>query len=501
MKSFLWLLVNMTWKNTNNVSPRSVNRTTKKLFELECNLCGYEFKTSGCKFVGCPHCNGKDLCDEPLCLLCYNNSMVSDKDAPRWDYEKNEKINMRATTKHSGTKYHFKCYTCNHSYPRPANSQTGCPYCNGDALCDDEKCQWCFENSLASHPKIIHWSKQNNIAPRKVRKYSSLTYLVDCDVCYHTFPIVAGRMTVGNWCGFCWGSRLCDEIMCFICFNRSFASHPKAWYWSVLNTCSPRDIAKATDKKYLFDCLDCFHPFLKSPNKIKNDSWCGYCAHQLLCDEMMCLICFNNSFLSSGRAHEWSTLNEKSPRDVFKFSNLKYKLICSKCTSGFEITLSSASQFINSGCQTCIHKTEKKVYDYLIDFYPDLITQATFDWCKLKMRLRFDMFIPSLMTLIEIDGGQHFKEVKFFKGNILEVTQMKDRMKDTKAIENKYNMIRITQNDIWCERFQWRNLLIDTLQEIKTNKISSQIYYFSTSDCYEKIQQTQSITEIDRDQV
>ena len=45
-------------------------------------------------------------------------------------------------------------------------------------------------------------------------------------------------------------------------FDKSFASHEKAIYWSDKNELKPFQISKGTDKKYWFNCNVCNHKFL-----------------------------------------------------------------------------------------------------------------------------------------------------------------------------------------------------------------------------------------------
>ena len=50
-------------------------------------------------------------------------------------------------------------------------------------------------------------------------------------------------------------------------YERSFASHSKAIYWSDKNgDIKPRNVFKSTVKKYLFDCNHCHHTFEVSKN-------------------------------------------------------------------------------------------------------------------------------------------------------------------------------------------------------------------------------------------
>jgi hypothetical protein len=117
-----------------------------------------------------------------------------------------------------------------------------------------------------------------------------------------------------------------SEIM--IPFERSFAGHEKAKYWSKKNEENPRDVFKGSNKKYWFDC-ECGHEFNGTLSNITYDNrWCPYCAHQKLCNNKECNKCYEKSFASHEKVKYWSKKNNENPRDVFKFSGKKYWFDC-----------------------------------------------------------------------------------------------------------------------------------------------------------------------------
>jgi len=145
--------------------------------------------------------------------------------------------------------------------------------------------------------------------------------------------------------------RLCNNIQqCKKCYERSFSSHPKAKLWSSLNEKKPREVTKGSDKKMIFNCDKCPHAFKKAVNAFKKAGGCIFCAHQELCDDNFCEMCFNNSFASSVHAKKWSPLNELTARQVFKRSNIEHYLYCDKCKHTDLIKLSN-----HSGCSYCYH--------------------------------------------------------------------------------------------------------------------------------------------------
>jgi very-short-patch-repair endonuclease len=123
--------------------------------------------------------------------------------------------------------------------------------------------------------------------------------------------------------------------MNIIPFEKSFASHEKAKYWSGKNNLTPNEISKGNDKKIYFNCDKCNHVFLIQLNVVTRGGWCNYCSNTKLCENNECILCYNKSFASSEKAKYWSNKNELKPRQVFKVSAKKYLFNCDKCNHEF----------------------------------------------------------------------------------------------------------------------------------------------------------------------
>ena len=66
-------------------------------------------------------------------------------------------------------------------------------------------------------------------------------------------------------------------------FEKSFASHPKAKYWSEKNgKVKPREVFKSSGKKYLFKCEECSHEFQIGLNSISSGRWCSFCSKNIM---------------------------------------------------------------------------------------------------------------------------------------------------------------------------------------------------------------------------
>jgi very-short-patch-repair endonuclease len=291
----------------------------------------------------------KKLCTREDCDLCFNRSFLSH---PRhFFFSELNNTSTRQLCKNSTIKYIFNCDICPHSFESTLACITRgqwCPYCD-KKLCNDINCEMCFEKSFESHPKSEFWSNLNELLPREVTKTSGKKMKFDCIDCKHVFEMMISNIK-NSWCHFCSNDRLCDDINCSTCFEKSFASNPKSIYWNNENELIPRQVFKCSSKSYKFNCNECNHTFTKEIHNVKKESWCPYCASEL-CEDNDCVYCFNRSFACHPKSEFWSELNDKTPRQVTKSSKTKQIFICDKCPHIFESQL--AEIFIGVWCPYC----------------------------------------------------------------------------------------------------------------------------------------------------
>lgn len=108
-----------------------------------------------------------------------------------------------------------------------------------------------------------------------------------------------------------------------------------------------------------------------------------------------------------------------------------------------------------TGCPRCKNSHgQNRVEQALLQHNIQYFTEYSFPDCKNPKTnhiLKFDFFIPSLNTLIEYDGEQHFKPTKFHQKmsldkqqQLLSKTQYRDAIKTEYAINNHINLVRIS---------------------------------------------------------
>jgi DNA-directed RNA polymerase subunit RPC12/RpoP len=467
----------------NDKTPREVFKKSGEKYWFTCSDCKHEFAIGIDKVLRgqwCPYCSHHKLCKDDKCKICFENSFASNKKADYWNYEKNDKI-PREVFKHDNDKYWFTCSDCKHDFKSIlsdiSSNESWCPYCAHQKLCDDEDCKMCYENSFVSHEKADYWNYEKNVkTPREVFKRSSNEkYRFICLDCKHDFDSALNNISNGCWCPYCSSppKRLCKDNNCKMCFENSFANHPKAKNWNYeLNNEIPRNVFKHSNKKYWFTCFDCKHDFETSLSIISDGSWCPYCSNppKKLCDDDECKMCFENSFASHPNAKYWSDENKLTPRDIFRCTANKYWFYCNKCRRKFYTSPHIISR--GSWCPHCHHKkTENKMYDFFLTIYKDIEREKRYDWCRgeSKNHFPFDFYILCANAVAECDGLYHFKQSDYYTMPI-EIRQARDRYKEKCALEHGISVIRIFQEDVWSDKTDWKKDLVEAIEKCKTLK-------------------------------
>lgn len=196
------------WSSKNKQSPREVFKCSENKFIFECAECKHEFEAALnniAKERWCPYCTHLKLCDNNECSLCLNNSFAPHPKAKHWSAQNT--LKPRQVFKNTGKLYIFKCDVCKHEFETSPNAIVGsknswCPYCckSGCKLCDNDKCEHCFNRSFASHKRAKNWSTQNTLKPREIFMYTNNPYIFNCDICKREFQMQPNNIANGQWC-------------------------------------------------------------------------------------------------------------------------------------------------------------------------------------------------------------------------------------------------------------------------------------------------------------
>jgi very-short-patch-repair endonuclease len=135
------------------------------------------------------------------------------------------------------------------------------------------------------------------------------------------------------------------------------------------------------------------------------------------------------------------------------------------------------------GCSFCVNKTEGKLYEKIQLLYPTIVTQFKQEWCKKIKNLPFDFCIKEYNVIIELDGAQHFQQISNWSSP--EEQFENDKYKEKCANDNGYSVIRILQEDVFYDTYDWLKELCETIEEIKNvNEIVN--FYLCKNGEYDK---------------
>ena len=196
----------------------------------------------------------------------------------------------------------------------------------------------------------------------------------------------------------------------------------------------------------------CLHEYTCTPlNRCGvNKANCPFCCNQQICIHSS--IAFTHPDLSK----EWHPTKNGTlePSHISKGSTKKCWWLCEK-GHVYDAVIKNRTS-LNSGCPVCKHKTEMKLYEYIKSLFPDAIHGFRAPWCKSPLtgkHLPFDIYIPSLGIIVELDGNQHFTSV--FVWSDYMYTQMKDVYKMHAALANGLRVIRFVQEEIYNADNTW----------------------------------------------
>ena len=156
----------------------------------------------------------------------------------------------------------------------------------------------------------------------------------------------------------------------------------------------------------------------------------------------------------------------------YKSSNIPVVIICKK--HGEFLQCPAYHTTSKSGCPFCVNKTEAKLYTKLLPLYPTIISQFKQEWCKKLKHLPFDFVIPEYKIIIELDGPQHFQQISNWSSP--EEQFENDKYKEKCANDNSYSVIRLLQEDVFYDTYDWIKELCETIEELKTYDEVANVY-------------------------
>jgi very-short-patch-repair endonuclease len=517
-------LIRKYWINYKNIGINPItditNKATRK-FWFTCKSCNLPLYMQISKFllsIGCEHCAGSilsvtkqctpsqhKLCTNYDCEVCNIRRMDESLISTNWLHDRNPGVNtVTDINNRSMNRFWVICPTCEHEVEMPMkkfNNKEACAYCcKGGILCLEPQCSFCNKRR---NPLIVkHWIYELNpvdISPYTITTSSQREFYYTCRSCTHPMKMLTANFTGrrGN-CDYCTNSEfLCPDTSCTICDRRRSPHLIKNWSYE-LNPVdiSPYIIPKNSNKSFHITCVDCNHSnYIDVQQYTTVKGRCSFCSKKGrgMCDDYTCDICINKRFSSHPMAIHWDNNNNKDkdgndidPRDIAKRSNVHYNFICPHCKKNYNTRLDDIGAGYWCGCRK--NKTERLVLDWCKETYSQYKIEDQFSLSSCPSR-KFDIVFTDLMLIIEVDGGQHFHRVECWSP--LDKVQEADSYKMKCAREEGYSMIRISQEDIWNNRLDWKTILSSHIHRYDT----PEFILISTNNEYDSYHK-QSIEDI-----
>lgn len=140
--------------------------------------------------------------------------------------------------------------------------------------------------------------------------------------------------------------------------------------------------------------------------------------------------------------------NEYTPLEEYKRNYIKIRVRHNVC--GYEYKVVPASLLNGNGCPKCCNfdsKACKRIEKFLKEYNFDYAREFKIKDCKYKYPLPFDFAIllkNQIRLLIEYDGEQHYKPVKYFGGEEnFELRKLRDNIKNEYCNKNNIKLLRI----------------------------------------------------------
>lgn len=476
------------WSPSNgNVKPRDVAKyANKPAYFFICDVCSHEFSATLNNVTQgkwCPYCINRIRCDDGNCEHCFANSFASHPKSQFWS-DKNEST-PRMVALNDNQKYWFTCEVGHEiqSSPSEINGKNyWCKKCS-DKLkkpppahkrCFENPCDKCYRTSFIHHERAKFWSPSNGkTKPEHVALGDDRKFKFICGDCSHEFEArLTNVTTMGQWCPYCENIKRCERDDCTHCFNNSFASHEKSEFWSLLNgDITPRMVALQCNKKYYFNCNQCNHLLHLRISAVVRGNWCAFCTNKARCADDNCIMCFNHSFASHPFSQFWSD-DRATPRQIALCCGDKYQFTCGECNNSFMVS-PSCVVLQGTTCPHCQFKTQRLVLSWLHDWFEkeDVVPQKSFKELRgTKFVRRFDFAIESKKIILELDGKQHFVQVKNWQTQ--EETCAIDKEKMIFAIQKGYKIIRICQRSVWRSKKKWQLKLKEVLSLETLNNVT-----------------------------
>ena len=256
------------WHPTKNekLTPKDVVPGSHKKVWWICKK-GHEWEGSISKRnggQGCPYCAGK-IVSKDNCLMSVNPSLAAE-----WNQPKNEPLTPKDVTSGSKRKVWWTCNKGHEWIATICNRSlgTGCPYCTGKAVCDDN-CLKTLNPSLAFE---WHPTKNGKLTPYDVRPNSHKKVWWKCKNSHNWQSLISHRNR-GIGCPYCSG-KLASRTYNLKVINPILAEQ---WHPFKNDKILPTDVTPNSHKKVWWKCNNGHEWYAQIASRNRGNN-CPYCS-------------------------------------------------------------------------------------------------------------------------------------------------------------------------------------------------------------------------------
>lgn len=369
------------------------------------------------KHLPCGNIRKINLCNlnkNTRCIKCYGGSKKLSDSYVSSKIEKDTKQEYTKITQYKNAKEKFKIRhnLCGNEYMvNWANFSGGkrCPKCNGGRLLD------------------------NSDIDQIIKKESDGEYIRISDYINSETNFLIKHLTCGN--------EYSVRIACFRRGNRCKKCHDKSL------ALSNEEVKKVIESNAGYVMVG---NYVNSKRKIKiKHTECGNIYEASLQDFKRghrCSYCYKTKRKTNKDIDLY--LKDKTKKEYDRMSeyvnNHEY-LIMKHNICGHEYKVRWTNFISGVRCPKCkLSKGEKRICDFLVENGIKYKKEKTFPKCVYKSKLRYDFYIEDFNLLIEFDGAQHYRSVKYFGGDKqLRENKIRDEIKTNFAKKNNIELLRI----------------------------------------------------------
>ena len=372
-----------------------------------------------------------------------------------------------------------KCHVWETMIAKRTGEKTGCPYCSGHRVCP---CEECGTSLYYTHPHLRKFWYGDIEDMKKVSHGSEVMGNWICDEnSDHTWlASIYNVSSLESRCPYCNGGT--NKVM-----EEDSVYHDKRlrdlWDGDIDEM---KKFCKNSQTPKKWRCIDfpC-HVWEALIKDMFSGQGCPFCSkpQKRICD---CGECESNSvYVTHPHLIDEIVGDPNVLKSVTPGSGQSFHFKCHTCSNIWETMITLRTK--GHGCPSCRNKTEVKVSSFLHTHYTDVIhnSRITFVWSindKTGSQLKFDILLKDKQILIEIDGIQHFRYVAYYKNDVIE-NKRRDVLKMLQATKNGYSVIRLYQEDVYRDSYDWKSWLVQKIIMCEDNQPS---VYFPDRNEYDE---------------